>query len=555
MNAQIFLDQQGAEEQKDYDFWSPKQILGLLRLIRQGDLVRLSKHPFAYSRTIESYIKKAKISETQYNIGAVISDFVTSLILQRLGELRSILGQRAGANGTGGREGNILGEMELDALSTNKELKRWSLLAHHYINGFSTRELSKYYNYSIRQIQYELKFARDELAKILLKQEKLLSRDGFQKDIYLGQKREGILLSPSEKESMLSSMSVAYSAPCSAFLWGDWSVLVSKKAIMVPVNKRVIVGFEPSAKNLDCKIYQWSEAEQGWILDEWHSAKMERRISEAWACLSSLPGIISSNHQPIRVRVFSDVSLGSGIHERTAMSLCLAGCINSVFGAEDFSEHRVEQITAILESFWYPQVSWVPIICSSRSPNLPKAMSFDRANDGGVNFKSISRGDEREIRKNWFLADNAIKINWIDFDLAKLVVLSPQVTTTDLDEVHKLYGRNLSLVQSIGFGTLSKLFVDYILDLNYERVGMMMNLHHDILSACGFSSSSFNNLLRTLRYEPKILGIKPSCCLTTPSALIALIDGSPLEITPALTHLVQPISPFLTPTPGLTRVF
>jgi hypothetical protein len=554
MNVQISLEQESKEQEK-HDLCSPEQVLSLLRLVSQGDFVRLAKHPFALSKTIYSHIERAKMSETQYNIGAVVSDFVTTLIHKRLSELRSLSGQRVGINAIAVKEQSTLSEIELDALSTNKELRCWSLLAHHYINGFSTTELSKYYRYSIRQIEYQLKFARSELAKILLRHENLSGTTAVQENVYVGKNREGLRLSLSEKDSMLGSMATAYSAPCSAFLWGDWSVLVSKRAIVVPVNKRVTVGFKPSTKDLDCSIYERSNTEGEWILNEWHSAKIKRMLSKSWPYLSSLPGIINSDHQPIRVCVFSDVPLGSGIHETAAMDLCLAGCINDVFSPGEFDRHRVEQVAVILQSFWYPQISWAPIVCSSRSPNSSKVMIFDRISDGNLDFISICGGDEREIKKNQFLSEDAIKIDWVDFDLAKLVLLSHEAIATDLDEVHKLYGGNLGLVQSVGFGCLCKLLVDYILDLNYEKVGMMLSLHHDILASCGLSSISFNNLLRTLRCEPKVLGVKPSCCLTTHSAVVALIGWSPPEITQTFADLVQPISPFLTPTPGLIRIF
>ena len=541
--------QQESKEQKNHDFWAPEQIHSLLRFIRKGDLARLAEHPFAYSKTMSSYIQRAKISRTQHNIGAMISDFVTTLILRKLSELQCSVSAIAD-------EGqHILSDIKSGALSSNKELKRWSLLAHHYIDRLSIGELSRCYAYSTRQIEYELKLARCELAKILLTQEKLSSDTGIQKDIYLGKEREGIRLSLSEKESLLNSMTTAYSAPCSAFLWGDWSVLVSKKAVIVPINKRVTVGLKPSARNSDCSIYYWSDREEKWLLDERHSTKIKSLISEGWLCLSSLHELITSNHQPIQVCVFSDVPFGCGIHERAAMFLCLAGCINNVFGLGDFHEHRVEQIAAILESFWYPQISWAPIVCSSRSPNSPKVIIFDRTEDDGIDFKSISSGDDKEIKRNRFLNDDAIKIDLVDFDVTKLAVLSHKVITTDLDEVHRLYSQSLSLLHSVGFEFLSKLLVDYILDLDYEKVGMMMNLHQDILSACGLPSSSFNAFLRTLRYEPRILGVKPSCCLTTHSALIALLDGSLLEVAQDLVDLAQPISPFLAPTPGLVRIF
>jgi len=553
MNVQISLRQED-KKQENYDFCSPEQILSLLRFVHQADFVRLAKHPFAYSKTMLSQVKRTKISDAPHRLGAAVSDFVTTLMLERLAELRSVYGQKVRINAMAEKEENTLSDIELDALSQNKELRCWSLLVHHYIHGFSISELSEHYRYSIRQIGYQLKFARNELAKILLKHEEQDSTSTVQGHVYVGMSRVGVRLSLSEKESMLGSMTTAYSAPCSALLWGDWSVLASKKAIAVPINRRVIVAFEPSAEDFDCSIYEWSDVEGAWILNEWHSAKTKRIISRSWPYLSSLRKIISSNHQPCRVCVFSDVPLGGGIHERVAISLCLAGCINNVFGLEKFNEHQTEQIAAILESFWYPEVSWAPIICSSRSPNLSKVMIFDRTGDGGIDFDSIGRGDDKEIRRNRFLNESGIKINWIDFDIAKLVALSCQVTTTDVDEVHKLYARKFGLIKSIGFGYLFELLANYILDLNYEKVGMMMNLHQDILASSGFSSSSFNTLLRTLRCEPKVLGVKPSCCLTTHSALIALVDGNPLEVKQRLGDLVQPISPFLTPTPGLIRI-
>ena len=552
MNVQVYLRQED-KEQENHNFCSPEQVLSLLRFVRQADFARLATHPFAYSKTTLSRVKGTKISDAPHQLGAAVYDFVTIVILERITELRSAYGRKVRINAMAEKEENILSDIELDALSQNKELRCWSLLVHHYINGFSISALSEQYRYSIRQIEYQLKSARNKLAKILLNHEERDSTSTVQG--HVGMSRVGVRLSLSEKESMLGSMTTAYSAPCSALLWGDWSPLASKKAIAVPINRRVIVALEPSAEDFDCSIYERSDVEGAWILNEWYSAKAKRVISRSWSYLSSLRKIISSNLQPCRICVFSDVPFSSGIHERVAMSLCLAGCINNVFGLEKFNKLQAEQIAAILESFWYPEVSRAPIICSSRSPNLSKVMIFDRTGDGGIDFDSISRSYDKEIRRNRFLNGSAIKINWVDFDLAKLVALSCQVTTTDLDEVHKFYARNFGLIKSMGFGYLFELLVSYILDLNYEKVGMMLNLHQDILASIDLSSSSFNTLLRTLRCEPKVLGIKPSCCLATHSALIALIDGNPLEVTQGLGDLVQPISPFLTPTPGLIRIF
>lgn len=553
MNLQICLETTGKQETRKQDFWSTEQVLRLLRLVRKGNLAKLAEHPLACSKTISSYVRGANIGAEQGNTGSTIYDFVTTLILQRLDELRSVLSQRVGINAIGGNEQSIFDKVESDALSTNKQLKRWSLLAHHYINGLSVRELSVSYGYSTRQVHYELGFARDELGRFLLEQENLHTDSSARKDFYISKKPERVSLSSLEKDLLLKSMTHAWSAPCCAFLWGDWSVLISKKAILVPINKRVTVGLKPSA-NFGCKVYYWSHTDEEWVLDEWQSVKMARVISRGWLYLSSLRNIIESKHHSIEVYVFSDVPFGSGIHERATMSLCLAACIKDAFGVEGFNNHPTERIAAILESFWYPQVSWAPIVCSSRSPNLPKLIVFDRTDDGGIDFASIGSGDEMEFQRNLFLKDTAIEVDLVDFDVTRLVVLSHKLITIDLDEVQKIYTRSLDLLGSIGFGAIYGLLVGCISGLDYEKVGMIMNLHQDILSTCGFSSSNFKALLRTLRCRPKILGVKPSCCLTTHSALIALVDGNPLEVTRDSMNLVQPISPFLTPTPGLTRI-
>lgn len=557
MNVQGLSKRPENERAGTTSAWSsPEHILSLMRLISQRNFSKLANHPLADSRIILTRLGNSKRSGAHQETGAIIADFVTSLILQRLEELRSALqlSQMARAGVTAGKKRDISDNMTLGTSSGNKEFKRWSLLADHYLDKVSIKELSQYYSYSPRQVQYELRSARDELSGTLLRLERLASDTNIQKDIYISKGREGIWLSPSEKDSILSSMVTAYSAPCSAFLWGDWSVLISKKAIIVPVNKRVTVGFRPWVDDLECRIYEWSESEAAWVLNEWHSSKMKRVISESWFYLSSLEGVIKSDCCPIQVYIFSDVPCGCGIHERTAMNLCLAGCINSVFGLETCNEHRNEQIAAILESFWYPQVSWAPIKCSSRSPNSAKVMLFDRTADGGIDFQLVGRSDGKEIDRNRFLDSGAIKVDWIDFDVTKLVPLLHKAITTDINEVQRLYTQNLSLLRSIGFDCLSQLLINYIIDLNYEKVGMMMNLHHDILAACGFSSSSFDAVLKVLRSNPKILGVKPTCCLISGLALLALVDGSPPEATKDFASVVQPISSFVTPTAGLTEI-
>jgi len=79
-------------------------------------------------------VERAKINETQYNIGAVASDFVTTLILERLREFRSISQRRVEINAIADKEQNTLSDMESDALSINKELRCWSLLAHQHFS-------------------------------------------------------------------------------------------------------------------------------------------------------------------------------------------------------------------------------------------------------------------------------------------------------------------------------------------------------------------------------------------------------------------------------------
>lgn len=93
MNVQISLRQED-KKQENYDFCSPKQVLSLLRFVCQGDFIRLAKHPFAYSKTMLSQIKRTKISDTPHHMGAAVFDFVTALMLERLNELRSVYGQK-----------------------------------------------------------------------------------------------------------------------------------------------------------------------------------------------------------------------------------------------------------------------------------------------------------------------------------------------------------------------------------------------------------------------------------------------------------------------------
>jgi hypothetical protein len=525
------------------EWWSPKGILRLMRLIHQGDFLKLSEHPFSQSNTVQLYLSREGLNYSKYNTGWIIYDVVTSLLLRRLSEAR--LASRQDYEKAAEKELTTNGDaLELDINFGRRELKCWSLLVYHYYRHVSIQKLSRYCNYSTRQVLYYLREGRNEFCKLLLEQENVQSVGRR----ILAPSKEITQLSPEDKESLLASLDIAYSAPCSTFLWGDWSALVSKKAIVVPVDKRVAVGIKDNPDSLSCRIYEWSQSEVSWILNERDSAKVTKVLHRSWQYLLSLIDM-----KPFDMYVFSDIHFGCGIHEASTMFLCLASCMIHSFPRGESLANRLEQLAAVMQSCWYPGVSGATITCSRRSPDRASVMIFDRTQDGAIDFGRIYENDSEELKRNRALSLDSLKATWLDLDVTKFAVVLQRFSTVDLSEIHKAYTPNLRLLSSIGFGRLCEIMEENILNLDYNKIGAMMNLHHSLLSACSFAPSAVDDFLERLRCIPKILGVKPSCSRVHGASII-LVDGDPQEVTQQLPNYIQVVSHSVSPTPGIVEL-
>jgi mevalonate kinase len=524
------------------DWWSQAQILKLLRALRKADVLVLADHPIANSNIVRLNISQQGLKQIPYNIGLAISELIISLLKEKLNEARKSIYKTVQVNESKEFETKEY-LLKIDAKSNNNEIVKWSLLVHHYIYDMSIQYLTGYFDYSTRQILYYLHEARNDFSRILLEKERAQTA---KIDVIapIAQKRH---LSKDEQEELLFSLDYAYSAPCSAFIWGDWSALVSKKAIIVPIDKRVQVGIKSNVNGLSCYIFEWHDTENSWIFNEWHSAKMTDVLLKSWKYLSN-----SIYLESFDIYVFSDIHFGYGIHESTAMFASLASCLKAYMDNINKNEWNssLVHLAFLLESFWYPEVTGVTSLCAFQSPNTLSVMLLDRTDDGDIDFKKIASRDIHELERSRAIDPENFHVTWLDFDMTKLIGLLYRFVTLDLDQIHKSYVKNLHKLERVGFDYLCEIMKQNIENLDYEKIGSMMNMHQALLSLTAFAPPGLHEILRNLRAVPNILGVKPSCSRPY-GAYIALVEGDPGEVIDKLPEWIHPMSPFLTPTPGV----
>jgi len=539
---------QKSTEESD-EWWSPEMIAILLAHVRTGNIAKLSEHPFSNSNCIRLWLARTGMTASKYGTGLAVYEIVRATILDNLDQARRKAKKvYHGPLDPKEHEGN-LSATSSDLTPRVKELRWWSILACYVVEEMSIRELMNTFHYSRRQVFYQLKKAQGRFAITLLEREK--SETCPISTLIKSKQQE--CLSIAQKESLLTFMEVTYSAPCTAFLWGDWSVLVSKKAIVLPLNLRVTVGIKYAKCALQCNIYEWSNYRECWMLNELYSTKMERVFSQSLEYLSSK---FHLNLKPLEIYVFGEVPFGCGVHETNAMFLAFAGCLADVYNNGRFTTYQVEQLAAIIESFWYPQIAMADTVCSSRSPDMPSVLIFDRIDDGGIDFKRISENSFEELERNRAIDPSKFKVEWVNFDVSKFAVILHKLLVSDMDDVSRtrLFNMNNTLdsILFINFGHLCSVMEGGIIAQDYATVGGMMELHQALLSMCCFTPPRLDHLLRVLRSNPKIIGTKPSCSRPY-GAIIALMDCALNEALETLPSWFNVLCPFVRPVSGLMK--
>lgn len=343
----------------------------------------------------------------------------------------------------------------------------------------------------------------------------------------------------------LKSLATA-SAPTCAFLWGDWSVLETKKAILVPVPVRVKV-LVSASERLSVRIYRPLKA--AYVYDDWHSKKLQPVYTKAFKYLAGQRRLgVAAN--PFLIHLICDAPFGIGIHETAAASAGLGCCLATLQGSRPPTLSSAE-IAGIIESFYYPVMSWATIACVTECPQEKAVLLFNRQSDGGIDFREVGRGNVKEIERNRHLTLSKIERRWIPFDTSKLTAFYHQTVPTDLDETYRILVRQL---RKLGFlGTFAKEFEEAVQSVDYECVGRLMRFHQTVLAHYGFSSHEFEKLIDRLMGLPGIVGIKSFCTrYMYGGALIALFSSEPQQIEDLLMGKgiggLHSIVPFLEPT-------
>ena len=319
------------------------------------------------------------------------------------------------------------------------------------------------------------------------------------------------------RQKILKKAKSIASAPCCCFFNGDWSVLLTKKAILSPLDIRVQVLICENEFGIH-EVFAYEESGNNWTKNDCYSYKFNQVLIKSMNMANEVNPFASFFRTAITVYVFSDAPYGTGLHEDAAFALALSAAL-LMLTESNLSSHLEIFIPLILKfsghilRFWYSQVSWVTILCSALcSPIKSQIMLCDRSNDDEVDFsKMILEEDNKEIARNLRLSPLDFDLKWIPFDCTKLSVYIYEPTSVDIDETTTRYKSSFLKLKALPMEYLFSEMEFALNQGNYEMVGMLMDLHQMKLNLSGFSSERYEIWLRKFRAINNVLGAKASC--------------------------------------------
>jgi hypothetical protein len=329
-------------------------------------------------------------------------------------------------------------------------------------------------------------------------------------------------LASSQSNHILKECSYVLSAPTCLFLCGDWSVLISKLAILAPCHLRVTVGIKSAQGNTDgLHLYAYEQLGGSWVKNDYYAQLVQVKLSEAIKGAAEFPDILPFVRRLLgkNIYVFSEAPFGSLLHEVEAAIFCIADFAlhekmeEPQHNTED-DGHHTRVMAVYLLSYWYKVVSWATCFASAFVGCMSdKVMFFDRTDDDKLDFCRILNEDigYAEYKRNLGLSAAHFHIKWLPFDLSRISVLFRECPKVDIPFLQMTLKHGLGKLVKAQFTKIAREMRDAIMVSDYVKVGMLMSLHHALLSAEGFSSEEHERLFKQIQAHKDVLGVKFSC--------------------------------------------
>jgi len=340
------------------------------------------------------------------------------------------------------------------------------------------------------------------------------------------------LLAESDARIMFAAQSASGSSQCCAFLAGDWSVLVTKRALLVGLDARVRVAISSVAEGSTAVIAYEKSPEGFWTLNERYSVRLSAVVNRVlnWTAFRQRFPWTPKN---IEVLAFSDLPFGAAAHEDAGFCLGLGGALAKL-GEQ---QHLALQLGGAVLSQWYPQVSWAPLVrCHVPDPAGKHLLFFDRTGDGGINLKGLATEKSLDFERNAFLPEGSWKADWLNFGLNRITLWLGGPTAIDIDERGQYKQPVQSLHHEFAEGIVSEMRKKAV-DGDDRGVGFMMQVHQLMLAAAGFVDQDYQQLISWINGLPGVLGAKSACARGR--GAIVLLTARPLDASSATVKEMQ----------------
>jgi mevalonate kinase/DNA-binding XRE family transcriptional regulator len=311
------------------------------------------------------------------------------------------------------------------------------------------------------------------------------------------------------------------SAPCCAFVAGDFSVLVAKRAVAFTVEPRMHVFVAPAATTT---AQIWVPGDGTWTLDP-----PEKHSTQEWVRrLSSRLSSPAFRHwfnwcpEALKIAVVSELPPDVALYEETAIAVATARALERRFEQNKCGDLLpLRRLAAALLSAWYADVSWATVVaCTEEYDGL---IAFDRSNDDDIQLVDLYKGIETDWERNVYPKEPFWKVTQMEFKLKRLSVWWGETMMEDVSAGVRFRDANFE-----------RLRAGYILDGFeavddgggedvFRKVGLLMQLHHLELDSAGLVNRAAFDVIEKINALPGVLGAKLACARGS-GAVVVLTD-------------------------------
>ena len=317
------------------------------------------------------------------------------------------------------------------------------------------------------------------------------------------------------------------SSACCAFVAGDFSVLTTKRAFVLPVGAKVHVSVQ-AAKNDTAADAYFPKAGGGWIQDAVVSSFIARRLERA---LDATTFRTWFNWCPpaLHVTVVSEIPAGFALYEESALALAIARALGRMYerpAAADALE-QLSLAAALLTGF-YADVSWATLIACNEDPeSLDDVLFFDRRRSK-VDLVKLFNGDHTQLAANTRPKNKFWDVEKLDLDVGMLSIWWGEAFRMQVQQRARFRRK---------FDTFNCAPLSFVLDQMqaamassgdedfYRKLGWLMQLHQLILATGGFVDREPQEAIARVNGLPGVLGAKLACGRGNGALIVLADDG------------------------------